>query len=69
MAVVTSPSHSRRACGTFEKAGLRVTCVPAESREVSFETLTTPGDRIEAFQLWVYELAGTINYRVKGWLP
>ena len=69
VAVVTSPSHSRRACGTFEKAGLRVTCVPAESREVSFETLATPGDRIEAFQLWIYEIAGTVNYRLKGWLP
>jgi uncharacterized SAM-binding protein YcdF (DUF218 family) len=69
VAVVTSPSHSRRACGTFEKAGLRVTCVPAESREISFRTLATPGERIEAFQLWIYEIAGTVNYRVKGWLP
>lgn len=69
VAVVTSPAHSRRACGTFEKAGLRVTCVPAESREVSFRTLAAAGDRIEAFKLWIYELAGTVNYRVKGWLP
>lgn len=69
VAVVTSPAHSRRACGTFEKAGLRVTCAPAESRDVSFRTLATPGDRIEAFQRWIYELAGTVNYRVKGWLP
>jgi uncharacterized SAM-binding protein YcdF (DUF218 family) len=69
VAVVTSPAHSRRACGTFEKAGLRVTCVPAESREVAFRTLATAGDRIEAFKLWIYELAGTINYRLKGWLP
>ncbi len=69
VAVVTSPAHSRRACGTFEKAGLRVTCVPAESREVSFRTLATPGDRIEAFQLWVYEIAGTVKYRLNGWLP
>ncbi|MGI8619259.1 MAG: YdcF family protein [Gemmatimonadaceae bacterium] len=69
VAVVTSPSHSRRACGTFEKGGLRVTCVPAESREVAFRTLATPGDRIEAFKLWIYEMAGTVNYRLKGWLP
>lgn len=69
VAVVTSPVHSRRACGTFEKAGLRVTCVPAESREVAFRTLATPGDRIEAFKLWIYEVAGTINYRMNGWLP
>lgn len=69
VAVVTSPAHSRRACGTFEKAGLRVTCVPAQSREVAFKTLSTPGDRVEAFRLWIYEMAGTINYRLKGWLP
>ncbi|CAN5708451.1 YdcF family protein [soil metagenome] len=69
VAVVTSPSHSRRACGTFEKVGLRVTCFPAESREVAFRTLATSGDRIGAFQLWIYEIAGTVNYRLKGWLP
>lgn len=69
VAVVTSPSHSRRACGTFEKVGLRVTCAPAESREVAFHTLAYSGDRVEAFQLWVYEMAGTVNYRLKGWLP
>lgn len=69
VAVVTSPSHSRRACGTFEKVGLRVTCVPAQSRKVSFARLSSPGDRVEAFQLWIYEIAGTVNYRLKGWLP
>lgn len=69
VAVVTSPAHSRRACGTFEKVGLRVTCVPAESREVAFRTLTSSGDRIAAFRLWIYELAGTIYYRSKSWLP
>lgn len=69
VAVVTSPSHSRRACGTFEKVGLRVTCVPAESRKMAFKSLATPGDRVEAFKHWIYEIAGTVNYRVKGWLP
>lgn len=69
VAVVTSPAHTRRACGTFEKAGLRVTCVPADSRDVAFKTLTTPADRVDAFKLWIYEMAGTINYRLKGWLP
>lgn len=69
VAVVTSPAHSRRACGTFEKAGLRVTCVPSESRDVAFKTLATADDRLKAFRLWIYEMAGTVNYRLKGWLP
>lgn len=69
VAVVTSPAHSRRACGTFEKAGLRVTCVPAESRDVAFRTLALPGDRLRAFALWMYEMAGTLKYRLEGWLP
>lgn len=69
VAVVTSPAHSRRACGTFEKVGLRVTCVAAESRTVAFPALATPSDRIRAFNLWIYELAGTSNYRLRGWLP
>ena len=69
VAVVTSPTHSRRACGTFEKVGLRVTCAPAESREVAFRRLSDPGDRLEAFRMWMYEMAGTVNYRLKGWLP
>jgi len=69
IAVVTSPAHTRRACGTFEKVGLRVTCVPAESRRVPVRSLTTPGDRIAAFELWIYEIAGTIKHRVRGWLP
>lgn len=69
IAVVTSPAHTRRACGTFEKVGLRVTCVPAESRRVPVRSLTTPGDRVAAFELWIYEIAGTIKHRVRGWLP
>ncbi|MGK2934331.1 MAG: YdcF family protein [Gemmatimonadaceae bacterium] len=69
VAVVTSPSHSRRACGAFEKVGLRVTCIPAESRDVAFRTLDLPTDRVKAFRLWIYEIAGTVNYRLNGWLP
>lgn len=69
VAVVTSPAHSRRACGTFEKVGMRVTCVPAESRRIAFETLASPDDRVKAFGLWAYELAGTAKYRLRGWLP
>jgi uncharacterized SAM-binding protein YcdF (DUF218 family) len=66
--LVTSAFHSRRACATFEKAGLRVSCVPADSRDVSVNTLETPRDRIEAFKMWIYELAGTVRYKQMGWM-
>lgn len=69
IAVVTSPAHSRRACGTFEKVGLRVTCVPADSRRVALRTLNSPDDRVLAFELWLYELVGTTQHRLRGWLP
>lgn len=66
--LVTSAFHSRRACTTFEKTGLRVSCVPALSRDISIHALSTPRDRIGAFGMWLYEMAGTVRYRQKGWL-
>lgn len=66
--VVTSPFHSRRACATFEKAGVKVTCVPSDSRDVAVNRLIYPHDRIVAFGLWLYETAGTLRYRQRGWI-
>jgi uncharacterized SAM-binding protein YcdF (DUF218 family) len=66
--LVTSPFHSRRACATFEKAGLQVSCVPADSRDVAVIHLEGPDDRVGAFSLWLYELAGTIRYWAAGWI-
>lgn len=66
--LVTSPMHTRRACATFEHAGMTVSCVASESREVSLTRITDPEDRIKAFQLWVYELAGSLRYRQLGWI-
>ncbi len=66
--VVTSPAHSRRACATFEKAGLAVSCIPAESRDVALNKMTSAHDRVGAFALWIYELAGTVRYRQLGYL-
>lgn len=66
--LVTSPFHSRRACATFEKAGLTVSCIPSESRDVAIRTLRNPHDRIVAFSLLMYETAGTLRYRQAGWL-
>jgi uncharacterized SAM-binding protein YcdF (DUF218 family) len=66
--LVTSPLHTGRACAVFERAGFTVTCIPAVSRDRSIRNLDTPGDRLRAFQGWLYEMAGTTNYRMKGWL-
>lgn len=66
--LVTSPYHSRRACRTFENVGLMVSCVPSDSRDVAVKRLVHPHDRIGAFALWLYETAGTLRYRVAGWI-
>jgi uncharacterized SAM-binding protein YcdF (DUF218 family) len=66
--VVTSPLHTSRACAAFEKVGLRVTCVPSESRELAVRALRDPRDRLAAFRHWVYEVAGHVKYRWKGWI-
>lgn len=66
--LVTSAFHSRRACRTFEKAGLKVSCVPADSRDIAIRRLTYPHDRLGAFGMWIYETAGTLRYRQLGWI-
>lgn len=66
--IVTSPLHTRRACAVFEHAGFTVTCIPSESRKAPTRNLHTAEDRLRAFQGWFYEMAGTVNYRMKGWI-
>lgn len=68
VALVTSPLHSLRACATFEKAGLSVVCVPALSRDVAVGTLKEAGDRLRAFQLWLYESLAISEYHRRGWI-
>lgn len=68
IALVTSPLHSRRACATFEAVGFKVTCVPSASRDLAIVNLTDPDDRLHAFRGWVYETAGTVKYKAKGWI-
>ena len=66
--VVTSPLHTRRACAAFEKMGIAVSCVAAEWREVALNTFQKPEDRVRAFQVWLYEMAGTTRYSQLGWI-
>lgn len=69
--VVTSPSHSRRTCAAFERAGARVTCAPAPAREYALDgprPVTGARERLRAFRDWAYELAGWWSYRARGWV-
>lgn len=65
--VVTSPSHSRRACATFERTGLRVICRPSEGRSARLSRAATPRERLSAWRYVVYERLGSILYRWRGW--
>ncbi|MEO7368420.1 MAG: YdcF family protein [Gemmatimonadaceae bacterium] len=66
--LVTSPFHTKRACATFEKAGLITSCIPADSRDIAVKSLDHPDERIEAFRMWIYETAATLQYRRRGWI-
>jgi uncharacterized SAM-binding protein YcdF (DUF218 family) len=66
--LVTSPFHTRRACGTFERAGVVVSCAASDSRDMAVSRLSAPDDRVRAFQIWIYEVLGSIRYRQLGWL-
>jgi uncharacterized SAM-binding protein YcdF (DUF218 family) len=69
IAVVASPMHTRRACSTFEAVGFVVSCVKARSRSPDGAASGSwPRDRLTLFGDWVYELASTAKYRMKGWL-
>lgn len=69
--LVTSPSHTRRACAAFERAGLAVVCVPAPARTYALDgpyPLDGPAERVAAFRDWVYEAVGWAVYRARGWV-
>lgn len=65
--VVTSPSHSRRACAAFERAGVTVHCAPSAERGFVLEHLERPSERVLGFAALVYETLGTVVYRLRGW--
>jgi uncharacterized SAM-binding protein YcdF (DUF218 family) len=66
--VVTSPTHTRRACAAFEREGLGVVCVPAIETQFDVETLEKPGDRVKAFGPIVHERLGLFVYRRRDWI-
>ena len=67
LVVVTSPTHTRRACAAFEKLGRTVICHPSADRGLAFRTLAGPTDRMQAFGLWLYEALAWAEYRIRGW--
>jgi uncharacterized SAM-binding protein YcdF (DUF218 family) len=66
--VVTSPLHTRRACATFEDAGVVISCTASNTRAFAIGALWSPTDRVRAFEVWLYELAGSLRYRQLGWI-
>jgi hypothetical protein len=66
LAVVTSPTHTRRACAAVEETGLRVTCVVAPPRAWSWPPRST-SDRRVLMQHLTYETLAWAQYRLTGW--
>jgi uncharacterized SAM-binding protein YcdF (DUF218 family) len=68
IAVVTSPLHTKRACGTFEAVGFKVICVPAVVRDSGLSAESNVEDRLRSFRSWLYELFATAEYRSNRWI-
>jgi uncharacterized SAM-binding protein YcdF (DUF218 family) len=66
--LVTSPTHSQRAAGTFRKAGLEVISTPSRETGYDLEKPVQPGDRLRAFTDALRERVGIQVYRSRGWL-
>jgi uncharacterized SAM-binding protein YcdF (DUF218 family) len=65
--VVTSPSHSRRACAAAERAGIEVLCSPSVETEFDVETLDRPVERFRSFRSSLHEWLGLWLYERWGW--
>ena len=65
--LVTSPLHTGRACAAFERAGFRVRCVPAVSRDYTLRA-DSSADRLALFRAWIYERMAWLKYRRRGWV-
>jgi uncharacterized SAM-binding protein YcdF (DUF218 family) len=69
LVVVSTPLHSRRACGAVEREGVAVVCSPARETEYDLATLGRPTERLPAFRHVVRELLALMVYQRRGWLP
>jgi len=66
--VVTSPTHTRRACATVEAEGIEVVCVPAVETRFDLETLDRPQERLALFGQVLHERIGYWVYLRRGWV-
>jgi len=70
IAVITSPMHTRRACAVFEAVGFEVTCIAARLRTPGGQPVSSdPTHRLTIFGQLVYEVAATVEYSIRGWMP
>lgn len=67
--LVTSPTHTRRACAAVEAAGLAVQCLPSRSRDYSIVRMDGAAARRHAFADALYEVAALLLYEARGWMP
>lgn len=67
--LVTSPTHSRRACLTFRKTRLQVISTPCRESSYDFENLASgdPSARLRAFAEAMREIIGLRTYKSRGW--
>jgi uncharacterized SAM-binding protein YcdF (DUF218 family) len=66
--VVTSPTHSRRACAALEHEGIAVLSSPSVETRFDLETLDRADDRLVAFGSLIHERVGYWVYRRRGWI-
>jgi uncharacterized SAM-binding protein YcdF (DUF218 family) len=64
--VITSPMHSRRACTSVERLGLRITCRSAAGRATPWPP-RTPTERLQTWPAITYEYVAWVLYRTRGW--
>ena len=68
IAVVTSPTHTRRACATFAKVGFTVTCVAAFEHTLPTWHPDEFDERLASFRAYVHERLGMVKYSWDGWV-
>ncbi|HIL25746.1 MAG TPA: YdcF family protein [Verrucomicrobia bacterium] len=69
--LVTSASHMKRAEAVFLSSGVEVTPVACDFgawRHRNEWNIFPSIDRLKAVQIWMYESAGWMYYRSKGWI-